>query len=45
MPLPAAWCFMISVSAPAVSIRAQSRCHSAARASHVIMFAPAAIMR
>ena len=45
MPLPPACCTTTSVIFATVSVRAQSRCHSDATASHVIMFAPAAIMR
>ena len=39
MPLPAAWCFITSVTSSACSVRAQSRCHSAASASQVDTYA------
>ncbi len=45
IPLPAACCTSTCASSAACSVQAQSRCHSEATASQVIMFAPAAIMR
>jgi hypothetical protein len=45
MPLPPACCVITFVNSAALSVRAQSRCHSEATASQVSMFAPAAIIR